>query len=91
MPYRIILNLLLLLSVLFMPFWVSVLVGLAGIILFPFYIEALILFLLSDLLYGVEQDRFHGILFLSSIIILCSILLLEGLKKKLKFYDNKFK
>ena len=74
-----------------MPFWLSIIIGLLGIILFPFFIEALFLFLLSDLLYGVEQDRFHGILFLSSIIILCTILLLEGLKKKLKFYDSKLK
>ncbi len=91
MPFRIILNILLLLSVLFMPFWVSIIIGLAGVILFPFFIEGLFLFLLSDLLYGVEQDRFHGILFLSSIIILCIILLLEGLKKKLKFYNNDLK
>lgn len=91
MPYRIISSILLLLSILFMPFWVSIIIGLVGITLFPFYVEALLLFLLSDLLYGVAQDRFHGILFLSSIIILCGILLLEGLKKKLKFYDNKFK
>ncbi|MDQ5954240.1 MAG: hypothetical protein QG583_168 [Patescibacteria group bacterium] len=74
-----------------MPFWVSIIIGLAGVILFPFFIEGLFLFLLSDLLYGVEQDRFHGILFLSSIIILCIILLLEGLKKKLKFYNNDLK
>ena len=74
-----------------MPFWVSIIIGLIGVIMFPFFIEALFLFLLSDLLYGVEQDRFHSVLFLSSIIILCILLLLEGLKKKLKFYNNDLK
>lgn len=76
----------LLLSILFMPFWVSILLALAGMIYFSFFWEAVILFLLSDLLYGTREAKFSGVVFVSFIVSLLVLVIMEILKKKLKFY-----
>ncbi len=86
--YRIIYSVVLLISILFMPFWLSVILGSLGMIYFSFFFEAIALFFLSDLLYGVRETRLYNIVFISligSIIILCII---EILKKKIKFYHK---
>ncbi len=71
-----------------MPFWVSILLAFLEIIYFSFFIEAVILFVLSDLLYGVPQLKFFNIVFVSSIIIFICLIILELLKKKLRFYSK---
>jgi hypothetical protein len=85
MALRILASLVLLFSILFMPFWVSVILALAGMIYFPFFIEAVFLFFLSDLLYGTPESRFFNIVFVSFIIALISFIILELLKKRLRF------
>lgn len=77
----------LLYSILFLPFWVSAILTLAGIIYFKFFIEALFLFLLSDLLYGVPEARFLNITFVSVLMISILFIVIEYLKKKLKFHS----
>ena len=78
----------LLFSVLFMPLWVSVILALVGILYFSFFIEAIIIFLLLDLLYGVPQIKFFSVVFVSSIVILVCLVILELLKGKLRFYSK---
>lgn len=87
MNLRILASIILAFSVLFLPFWISVLVALWAFFSFSFFYEAVGIFLLSDLLYGVKEQKFYGFLFVSAIIALIVILLLELLKKKLKFYQ----
>jgi hypothetical protein len=69
-----------------MPFWVSVILALGAMIYFPMFFEAVFLFLLSDLLYGVAGERFWGMIFVSFIVSIIVLISLELLKKKLKFY-----
>ncbi len=69
-----------------MPFWLSVILALAGMMLFPVYVEGVALLFLSDLLFGVEEARYFGIVFISLIVGILALLLAEVLKKRLKFY-----
>lgn len=85
---RIFASFVLLLSVLFMPFWLSCILALLGIIIFSFFWEAAFLFLISDLIFGVKEGRLFYTLFISFSISVLIILLLEFLKKKLKFYPK---
>ena len=75
----------LLLSVLFMPFWVSVIIALAGMVYFNIFLEALAFILLSDLLYGVKENS--GAIFISFAGAVLLLVLIEIFKKKVKFYN----
>ncbi|KKR79441.1 MAG: hypothetical protein UU24_C0008G0004 [Candidatus Nomurabacteria bacterium GW2011_GWA2_40_9] len=81
---RIIFSVVMLLSVLFLPFWISVILGVLGIIYFSYFFEVVALFLLSDLLYGVGEMRYFQITFISSIISFLILIVIKFLKKKLK-------
>lgn len=63
--------------------------ALIGMAYFSFYIEAIFLFFLLDLLYGVKEIRFNNNVFLSFSIIIVIFIIIELAKKKLKFYPNK--
>jgi len=54
-------------------------------IYFPFFLEAVFLFILSDLLFGLKETAPFGIIFFSSVIALIFSIILELLKKKLRF------
>lgn len=88
MVQRILASILLLISILFLPFWVSVILALAGIIYFSFYWEGVILFLLSDLLYGTQEGLFLNIISTSFVVSFLVLVITELVKKKLKFYNK---
>ena len=88
MILRIFLSFILLLSILFMPFWVSALLALAGMIYFSFFVEAIFLFFLSDLLYGVEEIRFSYMVFFSFVTSILFLVVLEFLKRKIRFIPD---
>ncbi len=90
MVSRILAFFVLLLSVLFMPFWVSAILALAGLFFFPFYVEAVILCLLSDVLFGTKESAGHP-LFLSFIICAIALIAVEIVKTQLKFYRKREK
>lgn len=87
MALRILASIVLLLSVLYLPFWVSVILGLATMAYFPFFLEAVFLFFLSDLLYGTPEPKFFNMVFVSGGAALVCFILIELLKKKLRFND----
>ena len=87
MLIRILATLVLLFSVLFLPFWVAVILALAGMVYFSVYWEAALLFLVSDALYGVPEARFFGFVFVSFVLALSLLAAAEIIKKKLKFYN----
>ena len=66
-----------------MPFWVSVILAFASMAYFPFFLEAVFLFLLSDLLYGVPEPRLFNSTFVSFFAALICFIILELFKKKL--------
>jgi hypothetical protein len=65
-----------------MPLWVSVILAIASMIYFPNFWEAVILFLLSDTLYGVKEAKFSGMLFVSFVTAAIFIVVIEIIKKK---------
>jgi len=85
MKLRILASFVLLLSMLFMPFWVSVILALIGMVYFSFFWESVALFFLSDLLYGAEEARFFGLVFVSLVSSFVVLISIEFLKKKLRF------
>ena len=87
MVIRILTSFALLFSILFLPLWVSVLIAFGGMIYFPMFAEAVVLFLLSDLLYGAHVAKYGEMVFVSFFIFLAAMLVLETFKKKLKFYS----
>ncbi|MCE9548848.1 hypothetical protein K8Q98_00380 [Candidatus Nomurabacteria bacterium] len=86
MVTRILACILLLWSVFFMPIWLSILLLILGMLYFSLFFEGVIIFLLSDFLYGAERVGFTNTIFISSIVALIILLLVEFGKKKLKFY-----
>ena len=82
---RIFAAIILLVSVLFFPFWISVILGLIFIAYFSFFAEAIFIFLISDLLFGANEPKFfyfNGISFLIAIVVFT---VAETIKKKLRF------
>jgi hypothetical protein len=71
-----------------MPFWVSTVLTFGAMVYFNIYWEAALLFLLSDLLYGVKEAKFSGAVFISFGVIIMVLLIIEVIKKKLKFYPR---
>jgi hypothetical protein len=65
-----------------MPFGVSALLALAGMIYFTFFYEAVILFLLSDVLYGVREAKFSSIIFIAFFVSIALLTNIEITKKK---------
>ena len=88
MILRIFVSIFILFSILFMPFWVSVVLAFVSIAYFQFFLEAVFLFFLLDLLYGVREIKLFNMVFVSFITMLACFIILELLKKKLKFYPN---
>jgi len=84
---RILTSILLLFSILFMPFWISVILALGAMIYFAIFWEATILFLFSDLLYGIKETKNSPEVFTSFIISLIILVIIKIFKKKLKFYN----
>ncbi len=87
MLLRIFFAILLLISVLFWPLYISIILGLIGMFYFPTFIEAVFIFLISDLLQGGITAHFYGIPFISFLGALMVYGSIELLKKKLKFYS----
>lgn len=84
MAFRILASLLLLLSILYMPLWLSAILALVGMLYFSFFWESVVLFFLSDLLYGVREARFFNIFFVSLIVSFLVLVLIELLKRKIR-------
>lgn len=82
MGIRIGFSLILLGAVLFLPFGVTFLLALVGMIFFRRYFEALALLLLCDLLYGAPEARFFNVTFISFLSGIILFTAVELWKKK---------
>ena len=82
MAARIAYSAIVLLSVLFLPFWVSFLLAIVGMVFFPYYLEAVLILFISDLLYGAPETRFLNATFVALIFGAFLLILIEFLKKR---------
>ena len=85
MAVRIVFSITLLASILFLPFWVSVLLAIVGMVFFPSYFEAILGLFISDLLYGVPEARYFDLTFVSLILSVILFLAIQFLKKRSMF------
>lgn len=81
-------DLALLASVLWLPFWLTLILVLAGLFYFKNFYEAPAAGLLMDLLYGLPETRWGGWPLVSFTIGIIIFIGAELLKRRLKFYDN---
>ena len=88
MIIRILASVLLLFSILFMSFWVSVVLAFGAMIYFNVFWEATVLFLLLDLLYGTKEVMGFPVIFIHFILALIFLIIIEIMKKKMKFHPN---
>ena len=88
MLLRVSSSLLILVSILFFPFWVSIILAILGVIYFRIFWEAIILFFISDLLFGIKEIRFLNTTLISTICLVIILILVEFIKRKLKFYNK---
>ncbi len=79
---------LLLFSIIFLPFWVSALLGIGFMAYFSIFFEAVVLFFIVDLLYGVPEVKFYGITYTTLIVFTLVLWGIEFLKKRLKYYPK---
>ncbi|PIT96563.1 hypothetical protein COT82_02565 [Candidatus Campbellbacteria bacterium CG10_big_fil_rev_8_21_14_0_10_35_52] len=87
MPYlRIIFNVLIFGSVLFFPWWFTIIIAIFFLSVFNAY-EVLFWGLFADMLYGVSTPNFFGIQFIFTIIFTLFFICARILKKKLIHYD----
>ena len=86
MTTRIILDILLLLSAIIMPFWFTVIFALILLFYFERFYEIIPIFFLIDLLYGVPEQRFLTVVIVSLLIAIVVYFLSDILKNKLRFY-----
>ncbi len=84
MLLRVLTGLILLFSILFMPFWLSVIIALGAMAYFPFFWEGVFLFFLSDLLYGAREERFWNVFFVSFFVSFIVLIIIESVKKKIR-------
>ncbi len=85
--WRISISFLLFFSIVFLPFGVSVAIGLFGVMYFPVYWEAVLLFLLSDLLFGAPSAEYVGFTYVSSLASVVFLMVAEYAKKILQWHN----
>ena len=81
---RILAALFLLLGVLFLPFWLTLVLGVGMMIYFSFFVEAMALFLISDFLFGVPTTKFFGITYFSFLTAALLFAIIEFVKTRLR-------
>jgi len=81
---RILASVALLISVFIMPFWVSLILAFLEMFYFHFFAEAVIISLISDLLYSAPVQVFSGVTGVFFIVSLVVFIILELLKKKIR-------
>lgn len=76
----------LLVSILFLPFWISLALIIALSFYFRIFVEGAALALVSDLLYAQSVPKFFEFPYSFFVLTLAVILIVEVLKRRLKFY-----
>lgn len=88
MVKRVFFSIILLFSVLFLPFYITIPLAIFGLFYFPVYFESIVLLFISDLLYGAKEMRYFDFRFVMSSLTLLLFILIVFFKKKLKFYSK---
>ncbi len=74
------------LSVFFLPWWITVLLAIVGILFIQNFYEVVVAGLLIDLLYGTDTSLFFGFSAVFTIGALALVVLGERFKKNIRLY-----
>ena len=85
---RIIFNIMLVLSTIYLPWWITLPMTLCGLFLFDRFYEYFLVGILMDTLYGVPLEKFYGIWFVFTLILSIAYVTIGKLKRSIRFYDN---
>lgn len=85
MTLRIIFNLLIFTSILFLPWWFTVIIAISFLFMFTSY-EVILLGLFADILYSSSVPSFFNIEFLFTIVFIILFIIVYFVKNKLIFY-----
>lgn len=86
MVFRIVFNILMFLSVLFLPWWVTVIVAMVFLSKFKAY-EIIFWGVFADILYNASVPSFLNIEYLFTITFIVLLIISHYLKRRLMFYD----
>lgn len=87
MPRRLILAICMLISIVWLPWWCSLIIFCIGIFTISRWYEGLAFALFYDLLYGVAEARFYGFIFVATLCAAVLFVLAEFFKTKLRSYS----
>ena len=83
---RILLNIGLFISILFLPWWVSLCLGLVLVVYYVAY-ETILWALFYDSLYSAPLPEYYGFLYVATLLFFVLVILSVPVKKKMIFYD----
>lgn len=83
MVLRIFATIVLLLSILFMPFWITAILAILSMVYFSYFLEIVFLLFLSDILFGIHMGGFAGVTFMSFLISVLVFFTIEFIKKRI--------
>jgi len=81
---RIILDIILLLSVLFLPWWITIILALALVFYFKLYYEFIIAAVLTDMLYGVPKAWLFDLAIMYTTFSIVLFILVQWIKTRLR-------
>ena len=87
MIYRVIFILISFLVLLFLPWWLVLILMAGGLIIFPFYFEAIILLIFFDLIYAFPQSGWFTFQFFFTVMGLLFLVVIEYLRDRLVVYN----
>ena len=79
-------SIIILISILVLPYWIYIPVLFIGIIFFPFFWESILFALLIDVLYGAGVHIFPPSISLLTLSILIALIILIPLRERLRSY-----
>lgn len=88
MTLRIFVNIILFLSIFYLPWWSTIFFILLGTFLFRNFYEGIFAGLLLDLLYGTGVKEFYGVWFVFTASTLIFFVIGERLKKNIRIYES---
>lgn len=81
---RVVFDLILIVSVFFLPFWITAILLVAGTVLFPWFVELFFFSLLVDLVFGVPELRFFNFQYIVTLFAAVIFIIYQLIRPRLK-------
>jgi len=88
MVYRVLINAFIFISIFYLPWWVTTIVVLSGVIFFKNFYEAILAGLIIDMIYGAKTVEFANIWFVFTASYTGVYVLSNYLKKNIRLYET---